>query len=182
MGGLARPVSHLCPPWTSLLSKENAVLFKHQLLFIYACTQSERRRGEVTSFRWELEEKIGVKKFYWQAIFNDLMTGLGYGNWILCHTETPPLLPSPPRLTNHQSLLVYTIIFFFLSLGYCYQKLSFCIYICVCIYIYINNSWKKIKMCWSDWNFFFLNVFDWFVKSERGKVWLFAKHSATTWR
>ncbi len=30
-------------PWTSLLSKENAVLFKHQLLFIYAGTAKKRR-------------------------------------------------------------------------------------------------------------------------------------------
>ncbi len=30
-----------------------------------------RRVNQVTSFRWELEEKNGVMKFYWQALFND---------------------------------------------------------------------------------------------------------------
>ncbi len=76
-------------PWTSLLSKENAVLFKHQLLFIYPCTaktrrsvsprlcaarQSERRRGEVMSFRWELEDQIALWSFT-DKLF--LMIGIG---------------------------------------------------------------------------------------------------------
>ncbi len=56
-------------------------------------------------------------------------TWLGwYGNGLLCHTETLPLLPSPPRPTNHQSLLVCKIIVIFTN-RLLLSKVIVCIYI-----------------------------------------------------
>ncbi len=64
------------------------------------------------------------------SFFTAHLTGLGYGNCILCHTETPPLLPSPPRhVPPTTSPCLFAHLLFVLSLGYCYQKLSFCIYV-----------------------------------------------------
>ncbi len=79
-GGPGPPGESLVPALDepAVLSKETAVLFKHQLLFIYHCIakkrrsvssrlctahQSERRRDEVTSFRWELEDPMALRSF-----------------------------------------------------------------------------------------------------------------------